>query len=608
MARCGRPRLGPMGRRSARSKARKGRGPEARLRPKAAARLAERFRLASLDHRAGRLAPAEAGYREVLSAAPEFPGAALNYALLARSTGRLGLALELAERAVASQPKEAAPHATLGNLLLERERTRDAVVAYRTALALDPGHVNARFNLGGALRRSGEPEAAASEFRRLVERFPDDPDFRIALGGALLDSGRPREAMEAHERALALSPDHPDALTELGLAHVDTGEFETAGRCYRRVIDGRPDHPSVWLNYSKTRRFGPADTREIEEAEAVAARLDARPDPGPRVRRRAFRPRQDIRRPRRVRPRVRAPPARKRDPQAPCPVRPPWPGAPGGGHRGRVRGSVVRPDAGRGGSVSTAHLHRGDAALGHDPGRADSRVPPRGARRGRAHSHPQPRAEPSRCGGLRASRGRRRPRSGGSRSGGAGLPRLRRCAGRRRGEDDGQAPGELSPSRAHRRDASQRPHRARRPRPDGRLRLELPGPVPVGARLVVRFRLPRVRVPGLRTPDASLEGGASVPRARAVLRVAGGVPGIGEPPAGRVLRARMGRALPRLPSHRALRAYRERLAGAPADLPAVRRALAELRAPPRAASRSPRGGGSGGRGGRDGDGAGGSAP
>ena len=259
-----------MGSRSARSKARKERSRGARLRPKAAARLAERLRLASLDHRAGRLATAEAGYREVLAAAPEFPG-------------RLGLALELAGRAVASQPKESAPHATLGNLLLEQERTRDAVAAYRIALGLDPGHVNARFNLGGALRRSGEPEAAASEFRRLVERFPEDPDFWIALGGALLDSGRPREAMEAHERALALSPDHPDALTELGLAHVDTGAFEAAGRCYRRVIEGRPDHPQVWLNYSKTRRFGPADAREIEEAEAVAARLDAHPDPGRHV-------------------------------------------------------------------------------------------------------------------------------------------------------------------------------------------------------------------------------------------------------------------------------------------------------------------------------------
>ncbi len=270
-----------MGRRSARSKARRERGPRARLRPKAAARLAERFRLASLEHRAGRLATAEAGYREVLSAAPDFPGAALNYALLARSTGRLALALALAERAVASQPKEAAGHATLGNLLLEQQRVRDAMAAWRTALALDPGHVNARFNLGAGLRRAGEPEAAAAELRRLVDRFPDDPDFRIALGGALLDSGLPREAMEAHERALALSPDHPDALTELGLAHVDTGAFEAAARCYRRVIDGRPDHPQVWLNYSKTRRFGPADTGEIEEAGAVAARLDARPDPGP---------------------------------------------------------------------------------------------------------------------------------------------------------------------------------------------------------------------------------------------------------------------------------------------------------------------------------------
>ena len=274
-----------MGRRSARSKARKGRGPEARrpgLRPKAAARLAERFRLASLEHRAGRLDTAEAGYGEVLSAAPEFPGAALNYALLARSTGRLDLALELAGRAVASQPKESAPHATLGNLLLEQERTREAVAAFRIALALDPGHVNARFNLGGALRRMGEPEAAAVELRRLVDRFPEDPDFRIALGDALLDSGRPHEAMEAFERALARSPDHPDALIGLGLAYGDTGRFEAAGRCYRRVIDRRPDRPQVWLDYSKTRRFGPADTREIEEAETVATRLDARSAPGPK--------------------------------------------------------------------------------------------------------------------------------------------------------------------------------------------------------------------------------------------------------------------------------------------------------------------------------------
>ena len=234
-----------------------------------------------MDHRAGRLATAEAGYREVLSAAPEFPGAALNYALLARATGRLGLALDLAGRAVASQPKEAAAHATLGNLLLEGERTGDAVAAFRTALALDPSHVNARFNLGGALRRSGEPEAAVTEFRRLVERFPEDPDFRIALGGALLDCGRPRESADEHERALGLSPGHPDALTELGLAHVDAGEFEAAARCYRRVIDGSPDHPHVWLNYSKTRRFGPADRPEIEEAAAAAGRFDAHPAPGP---------------------------------------------------------------------------------------------------------------------------------------------------------------------------------------------------------------------------------------------------------------------------------------------------------------------------------------
>ena len=53
----------------------------------------------------------------------------------------------------------------------------------------------------------------------------------------------------------------------------------------------------------------------------------------------------------------------------------------------------------------------------------------------------------------------------------------------------------------------------------------------------------------------------------------------------RVLRTRLGPGVPGVPSHRAGGAHRERVAGPPARLPALRRALAELRTPPRAASR-----------------------
>ena len=267
-----------------RTKSRKGRSerarPPARLRPGAAARLAEGFRVASLDHRAGRLAAAEAGYREILEAAPGYPGAALNYALLARSTGRVDLALGLAEQAVASGPFEAIAHATLGNLLLEKERAAEAVDAYSAALRFDPGHVNARFNLGYALRRLGEPEAAADEFNRLVDRFPNDAGHWIGLGGALLEAARPRDALDALKRALVLSPDDPEVLTELGIAHVDAGEFEAARGCYRRVLAARPDDGRAWLNYSKTRRFADSDGTDVEEAERSAARLDAASAPG----------------------------------------------------------------------------------------------------------------------------------------------------------------------------------------------------------------------------------------------------------------------------------------------------------------------------------------
>ena len=279
-----------MGRRSASGKKpRKGKGrgsgsrPPVRRRRRTETRLAERFREAVLAHRFGRLATAEAGYREVLAAHAEFPGAALNYALLARSTGRLRLALDLARQAVANQPAEPSAHLTLANLLLEWERVHEAEAAYRTVLRLDPGHVDARFNLGQALLQSGEPEAAAVEFRRLMEQEPRDPHFHTGLGDALVSMGRLREAVEAHRQALALVPNEPNALTGLGLAHMDAGEFEEAARCYRRVIDDRPDRVHVWLEYSKTRRFTHSDRAEIEEATRLAQRLeeDTKPGSGP---------------------------------------------------------------------------------------------------------------------------------------------------------------------------------------------------------------------------------------------------------------------------------------------------------------------------------------
>ena len=59
-----------------------------RLRPKAAARFAERLRQATLNHRTGRLAAAEAGYREVLAAVPG-PGEPSGSRVLRPAPGRI---------------------------------------------------------------------------------------------------------------------------------------------------------------------------------------------------------------------------------------------------------------------------------------------------------------------------------------------------------------------------------------------------------------------------------------------------------------------------------------------------------------------------------------
>jgi protein O-GlcNAc transferase len=176
---------------------------------------AERAFAAALEHhRAGRLAEAERGYRDILQRQPQHADSLNLLGVIALQTGNLEAALALVQRAVALRPDAAVCRNNLGQILERLGRDDEAVRCYETALELDAGYAEAHNNWGLALARRD----------------------RLA------------EADAHYEQAIALDPTYAEPQTNRGNLLKDRGEIDAAIACYRRAIELRPDLSALHSN------------------------------------------------------------------------------------------------------------------------------------------------------------------------------------------------------------------------------------------------------------------------------------------------------------------------------------------------------------------------
>ncbi len=101
------------------------------------------YESARAHHEAGRLAEAEAGYRQALAMDPRHFESLHMMGMLAGQAGRHDLALQYTDQAIAVAPDLAETHVNRGMALVALERNDEAVAAFRKAVALQPGNVQA---------------------------------------------------------------------------------------------------------------------------------------------------------------------------------------------------------------------------------------------------------------------------------------------------------------------------------------------------------------------------------------------------------------------------------------------------------------------------------
>ncbi|EDY18047.1 TPR repeat-containing protein [Chthoniobacter flavus Ellin428] len=233
-------------------------------------------------HQAGRLAEAEACYREILEAQPDHLDALHLLGVAAMQTGRAELAVNLLNRVAALVPNHPAVHSNLGeayrglgkfeeavasfrralqlkpddvlaqynlgNVLVEWGKLEEAIAAYRRVLTLKPDYVDAHNNLGIALARQGVMTEATEVLRRALQLAPADAGAWNNFGIVLAEQGRFGEAVEAYRRALELAPNQPEAHNNFGNACKELGQFESAVAAYRRAVELRPDSAEFQAN------------------------------------------------------------------------------------------------------------------------------------------------------------------------------------------------------------------------------------------------------------------------------------------------------------------------------------------------------------------------
>jgi tetratricopeptide (TPR) repeat protein len=94
---------------------------------------------------------------------------------------------------------------------LETVAPVEAAMAYRRALALDAGHVEANLNLGRMAHEEGDITAAEMCYRRALASDPGCAVAYYNLGCALEDRGDAEGAIDAYRRAVRLTPDYREA-------------------------------------------------------------------------------------------------------------------------------------------------------------------------------------------------------------------------------------------------------------------------------------------------------------------------------------------------------------------------------------------------------------
>lgn len=229
------------------------------------------LRVAFMHHQAGRLAEAEAAYRDVLAEFPDHDQALLMLGLIVFDKPDAIEAAHVFNRLLEVKPEHSVALHYLGRLRQNANDDRAAVDLFRRAIAAKPDLAPIYNDLAVALNRLGHRDDALEQLDKALEL---DPNYAVAhanRGQVLYDLRRPLDAAHAQLQALAHTPvdqldERKSILLNLSFAALEAGELAASERACRAILELEPKNADAIDQLAKVL------DRQLRDAEALALR------------------------------------------------------------------------------------------------------------------------------------------------------------------------------------------------------------------------------------------------------------------------------------------------------------------------------------------------
>jgi Flp pilus assembly protein TadD len=222
------------------------------------------------------LAGAEKAYREAIARDGRFGPAHNNLGAILLGRNDLPGAEKELVAATASEAKNASAAFNLGLLREAQKQPREAAVAYRKSLQINPNDGTCHANLCSVLRKVGDLDGAIAECRQAVRLMPESAVVLTNLGLLLSDKKQFDEARDQLLLATQKDAKFAPAWTGLGRVELRRKQAAAAVDALAKAAKLEPKDSSVAADFCRALVEKDMRARAAEEECRRAVALDAK--------------------------------------------------------------------------------------------------------------------------------------------------------------------------------------------------------------------------------------------------------------------------------------------------------------------------------------------
>lgn len=127
----------------------------------------------------------------------------------------------------------------LGMAYEKRGMNDEAILAYKTAISMNPSKVETRLRLAEVRLLQGNEKGALDDYAEFLRLKPESPNIQIKMARILSRNNQTILALELYKSALKQTPNEADIHRELAIIYKNNKDFENAKKHFQKTIEIR---------------------------------------------------------------------------------------------------------------------------------------------------------------------------------------------------------------------------------------------------------------------------------------------------------------------------------------------------------------------------------